>query len=72
MPEVESAMLNLHQHDGNRRAPVCERCDDESAGVAEVLVAVLELCVGLLGNAVVDVAVPVEAQLLNNNNNNVY
>lgn len=45
-------------------APVGEWGNDEPAGVAEVLVAVLELRVGLLGDAVVDVAVPVEAQLL--------
>eukprot|EP00968_Pinguiococcus_pyrenoidosus_P001317 scaffold58_cov256-Pinguiococcus_pyrenoidosus.AAC.12 len=44
-------------------APVGERRDDEAAVAAHVLVAVLELAGALADQAVVDVAVPVEAQL---------
>jgi len=43
--------------------PVSEWGDDKSSRVSEVLVAVLELGVGLFGNTVVDVSVPVKTQL---------
>lgn len=43
--------------------PVSEWSDDESARVAEVLVAIHKVSVGLSHNAVVYVCVPVETKL---------
>jgi len=44
--------------------PVRERRNDQAARVAKILISILKLRIGLLGNAVVDVSVPVETQLL--------